>query len=137
MAIAGWQARLLSEAAEHGIWEARTMPRCQAGRVKDANGHQAHANDHMRRCVELIRAGINWVKSIDPPRDQSPIWPQGFASPPHGQPVPEGIDWTSGVGPLRGSITTNELPVCVRVVGLRQTGALGVWHAIMDWATVR
>lgn len=84
----------------HGIWEARTMTSVakQTG-VKTQMGNQAHANDHMRRCVELIRAGIiGKVKSIHAWTNR-PIWPQGFASPPQRQPVPDGIDWDQWVGP--------------------------------------
>ena len=45
-------------------------------------GNQAHANDHMRRCVELIRAGIvGKVKEIHAWTNR-PIWPQGFQTPP-------------------------------------------------------
>ncbi|RMF42218.1 MAG: gfo/Idh/MocA family oxidoreductase, partial [Planctomycetota bacterium] len=43
----------------HGIWEARVL--ADAARrtgVQTQMGNQAHAADHMRRCVELIRAGV-------------------------------------------------------------------------------
>ncbi len=84
----------------HGIWEARMMRRI-AGRtgVKTQMGNQAHANDHMRRAVELIRAGvIGKVKEVHAWTNR-PIWPQGFAKPPTAEAVPAGIDWNQWVGP--------------------------------------
>jgi predicted dehydrogenase len=84
----------------HGIWEARMMTSVarQTG-VKTQMGNQAHANDHMRRCVELIRAGVvGKVQEIHAWTNR-PIWPQGFASPPPKEPVPDGIDWAQWVGP--------------------------------------
>lgn len=84
----------------HGIWEARMLNQVadQTG-VKTQMGNQAHANDHMRRCVELIRAGvIGQVKEIHAWTNR-PIWPQGFQSPPPSEPVPAGIHWEQWVGP--------------------------------------
>lgn len=84
----------------HGIWEAR-MLRELANRhgVKTQMGNQAHANDHMRRAVELIRAGIiGPVKEIHAWTNR-PIWPQGFERAPEKEPVPEGIDWEQWIGP--------------------------------------
>ncbi|KAA5547296.1 Gfo/Idh/MocA family oxidoreductase [Roseiconus nitratireducens] len=84
----------------HGIWEARTMNAVakQTG-MKTQMGNQAHANDHLRRCVELIRSGvIGKVKEIHAWTNR-PIWPQGFHSPPPKVPTPAGIDWNQWVGP--------------------------------------
>ena len=84
----------------HGIWEARMMTEVarQTG-VKTQMGNQAHANDHMRECVELLRAGIvGKIKEIHAWTNR-PIWPQGFAAAPEEQPVPEGIDWDQWIGP--------------------------------------
>ena len=84
----------------HGIWEARMMAQIasQTG-VKTQMGNQAHANDHMRRCVELIRAGIiGKVKEIHAWTNR-PIWPQGFHSPPAKEAVPAAIDWNQWIGP--------------------------------------
>lgn len=84
----------------HAIWEARRLKEIAAKTgVKTQMGNQAHANDHMRRCVELIRGGvIGKVKEIHAWTNR-PIWPQGFQSPPPAQPVPEGIDWNQWIGP--------------------------------------
>ncbi len=84
----------------HGIWEARMMTNIAAETgVKTQMGNQAHANDHMRRCVELIRAGvIGKVKAVHTWTNR-PIWPQGFAAPPKPVKVPEGIDWKQWIGP--------------------------------------
>ncbi|MCR9294868.1 MAG: Gfo/Idh/MocA family oxidoreductase [bacterium] len=84
----------------HGIWEARTMAQvAHKTGVKTQMGNQAHANDHMRRCVELIRAGIVGKVSEIHTWTNRPIWPQGFARPPEPQKVPAGIDWKQWVGP--------------------------------------
>ena len=84
----------------HGIWEARMMAKlAQQTGVKTQMGNQAHANDHMRRCIELVRAGvIGKVKEVHAWTNR-PIWPQGFASPPAKEDVPPGIDWNQWVGP--------------------------------------
>jgi predicted dehydrogenase len=84
----------------HGIWEARALTQLakQTG-VKTQMGNQAHANDHMRRCVELIRGGVIGKVTEIHAWTNRPIWPQGFAAPPEKVPVPEGIDWAQWVGP--------------------------------------
>ncbi|MFN3189530.1 MAG: Gfo/Idh/MocA family protein [Aureliella sp.] len=84
----------------HGIWEARMMREvAERTGVKTQMGNQAHANDHMRRCVELLRAGvIGKVKAIHTWTNR-PIWPQGFKSPPDAVPVPDAIDWKQWIGP--------------------------------------
>lgn len=84
----------------HSIWEARQLAElADRNGVKTQMGNQAHANDHMRRCVELIRAGVvGKVKEIHAWTNR-PIWPQGFAAPPAKQPVPAGIDWHQWIGP--------------------------------------
>lgn len=84
----------------HGIWEARMMAQVAAETgVKTQMGNQAHANDHMRRCVELIRAGvIGNVKEVHTWTNR-PIWAQGFASPPPAMKVPSAINWKQWIGP--------------------------------------
>ena len=67
--------------------------------VKTQMGNQAHANDHMRRCVELIRSGIiGKVKEVHAWTNR-PIWPQGFQKAPEKQAVPEWLDWEQWIGP--------------------------------------
>jgi len=84
----------------HSIWEARMLANvARETGVKTQMGNQAHANDHMRRCVELIRAGIvGKIEEIHAWTNR-PIWPQGFAAPPPKEEVPEGINWEQWVGP--------------------------------------
>ncbi len=84
----------------HGIWEARMMAQlADRTGVKTQMGNQAHATDHMRRCVELIRAGlIGKVKEVHAWTNR-PIWPQGFSKPPTPEAVPDGIDWQQWIGP--------------------------------------
>lgn len=84
----------------HGIWEARELTRVAAETgVKTQMGNQAHAQDHMRRCVELIQAGvIGKVREIHAWTNR-PIWPQGFATRPEAEDVPEWLDWEQWIGP--------------------------------------
>lgn len=86
----------------HGIWEARSLADLtQKTGVKTQMGNQAHAKDHMRRCVELIRAGvIGKVREIHAWTNR-PIWPQGFASPPKAEKIPTGVDWEQWIGPAQ------------------------------------
>ena len=86
----------------HGIWEARMMTEiAKKTGVKTQMGNQGHAKDHMRRCVELIRAGvIGKVKEIHAWTNR-PIWPQGFSIAPDIESVPDGIDWDQWIGPAR------------------------------------
>ncbi len=84
----------------HGLWEARMMAQIarQTG-VKTQMGNQAHANSHMRRCVELIRAGIIGKVTEIHAWTNRPIWPQGFDSPPAKEDVPAAMDWNQWIGP--------------------------------------
>ena len=84
----------------HGIWEARMLRKmANESNVKTQMGNQAHANDHMRRCVELIRAGVIGKVTEVHAWTNRPIWPQGFATAPTGEPVPESMDWQQWIGP--------------------------------------
>lgn len=84
----------------HSIWEARTLRQlAETTGVKTQMGNQAHANDHMRECVELIRAGVvGKVKEIHAWTNR-PIWPQGFATPPPKETTREAINWEQWIGP--------------------------------------
>tara|TARA_R110002096_G_scaffold67332_11_gene163414 strand:- start:18249 stop:19751 length:1503 start_codon:yes stop_codon:yes gene_type:complete len=84
----------------HGIWEARMLTEVAAKMgVQTQMGNQAHANSHMRRVVELVRAGIiGKVKEVHAWTNR-PIWPQGFQTPPAAEAVPAGIDWEQWIGP--------------------------------------
>ena len=84
----------------HGIWEARMLRELASrSNVKTQMGNQAHANDHMRRCVELIRAGVIGKVTAVHAWTNRPIWTQGFAVPPAKEAVPDGVDWNQWVGP--------------------------------------
>ncbi len=84
----------------HGIWEARTLAQmAQRTGLKTQMGNQAHARNHLRRCVELIRAGIiGKIKEVHAWTNR-PIWPQGFQTAPAKDPVPEWLDWAQWIGP--------------------------------------
>lgn len=84
----------------HSIWEARMLAKIASDTsVKTQMGNQAHANNHMRDCVEAIRAGIvGKVKEIHAWTNR-PIWAQGFKSPPTAESIPDAIDWNQWIGP--------------------------------------
>ncbi|MEO0414970.1 MAG: Gfo/Idh/MocA family oxidoreductase [Verrucomicrobiota bacterium] len=84
----------------HGIWEARTLTElaAQTG-VKTQMGNQAHANSHMRRVVELLRAGVLGKVTEVHAWTNRPIWAQGFSETPPAETPPTGIDWEQWVGP--------------------------------------
>lgn len=121
----------------HGIWEARMLTQlAKETGVKTQMGNQAHANDHMRRCVELIRSGI-----IGPVREahtwtNRPIWPQGFAEPPAKERVPKWLDWKQWEGPAPSvGYNGNIAPFSWRGWWDYGTGALGDMAChIMDMA---
>jgi len=84
----------------HSIWEARVLTRvARETGVKTQMGNQAHANHHMRRVVELVRAGVIGKVTEIHAWTNRPIWPQGFAAPPEPEIVPAGIDWEQWIGP--------------------------------------
>ena len=121
----------------HGIWEARVLTElAKKHGVKTQMGNQAHANDHMRRCVELIRAGV-----IGPVREahtwtNRPIWPQGFAKPPAKENMPSWLDWEQWIGPApEVGYNANIAPFAWRGWWDYGTGALGDMAChIMDMA---
>jgi len=84
----------------HSIWEARTLTEVAAKTgVKTQMGNQAHANSHMRRVIELLRAGLLGKITEVHAWTNRPIWPQGFTKPPAKEEVPLGIDWEQWIGP--------------------------------------
>lgn len=126
----------------HGIWEARTIAEVarQTG-VKTQMGNQAHAMDHMRRCVELIRGGvIGKVKEVHAWTNR-PIWPQGFDQLPAKADAPSGLDWKQWIGPAPAVPFSPQIaPFKWRGWWNYGTGALGDMAChIMDlgyWATL-
>jgi predicted dehydrogenase len=87
------EARLMARAAEHY-------------KVKTQMGNQAHANEPIRRAVELIRAGV-----IGPVREvhawtNRPIWPQGAKAlqereDSRSKSAPSDLDWDLWLGPAK------------------------------------
>ena len=61
-------------------------------------GCQGHSGDDGRRVVELIRGGLIGKVSEVHVWTNRPVWPQGVAKPPP-QPVPDGYDWQTWLGP--------------------------------------
>ena len=111
----------------HGIWEARTLTRlAEETGVKTQMGNQAHANDHMRRVVELLRAGVIGKVSEVHAWTNRPIWAQGFSSPPPAEKPPPGIDWEQWIGPApRVEYSSRIAPFAWRGWWNYGTGALG------------
>jgi predicted dehydrogenase len=61
-------------------------------------GNQGHSGDDGRRVVELIRGGvIGQVREVHVWTNR-PVWPQGVNKPAP-QPVPDGLDWQTWLGP--------------------------------------
>jgi predicted dehydrogenase len=84
----------------HSIAEARLMAEtARLHGVATQMGNQAHANEVVRRGVELIRGGIiERVREVHAWTNR-PIWPQGMATRPPGAPVPASLDWDLWLGP--------------------------------------
>ncbi|MCA9129830.1 MAG: Gfo/Idh/MocA family oxidoreductase [Planctomycetales bacterium] len=82
------------------ISESRALAKlAQETGVQTQMGNQAHANNHMRRCIELIRSGIvGKIQEIHAWTNR-PIWPQGFAEAPPVSQVPAWLNWQQWIGP--------------------------------------
>jgi predicted dehydrogenase len=84
----------------HSIWEARRLAETAAQmKVQTQMGNQAHAGEPIRRCVELLRAGVLGRVSEVHAWTNRPIWPQGMTQWPDPVPVPKGLDWEQWIGP--------------------------------------
>ncbi len=86
----------------HSIWEARQLAEAAArNKVMTQMGNQAHANEPIRRAVELIRAGmIGKVREVHCWTNR-PIWPQGMNKYPSKAEVPAHLDWDLWLGPAK------------------------------------
>jgi predicted dehydrogenase len=84
----------------HSVWEARLMTEtAREKKVATQMGNQAHADEPIRRGVELIRAGLIGRVSEVHAWTNRPIWPQGMTERPPEMPVPETLDWDLWLGP--------------------------------------
>lgn len=84
----------------HGIWEARMLTEMAAKTgVVTQMGNQAHAEDHMRRVVELIRAGLIGDITEVHAWTNRPIWPQGIPRWPEAEDAPGHVNWDLWIGP--------------------------------------
>ena len=84
----------------HGIWEARMLTElAEKTGVVTQMGNQAHSENHMRRMVELIRAGlIGDVQEVHAWTNR-PIWPQGIPEWPEAEEAPKHVNWDLWIGP--------------------------------------
>ena len=84
----------------HGIWEARQLTRvAEKTGVVTQMGNQAHAQDHMRRVVELVRAGLIGEVTEIHAWTNRPIWPQAIPKWPEAEAAPKHINWDLWLGP--------------------------------------
>ena len=85
----------------HNLHEARVMTDyARENKLATQMGNQAHAGDHIRRAVELIRAGIIGKVHTVHTWTNRPVWPQGgISTRPPKQPVPDSLDWDLWLGP--------------------------------------
>ncbi len=111
----------------HGLWEARAVTQvAKETGVVTQMGNQAHAENHMRRCVELVRAGvIGKVKEVHVWTNR-PIWPQAVPRFPDAEEAPKHIDWDLWIGPAPFTPYSSKiLPFNWRGYWDFGTGALG------------
>lgn len=121
----------------HGIWEARKLTEvAKKTEVVTQMGNQAHAEDHMRRVVELVRAGLIGDVTEIHAWTNRPIWPQAMQKWPDADPVPKHIDWDLWLGPAPfRDYSTQIAPFKWRGYWDFGTGALGDMAChIMDCA---
>ena len=84
------------------VWEARMMrDLAREKKLATQMGNQGSSYDGLRRCVELIHAGV-----VGKPLElhvwtNRPIWPQGVARPEGEDPVPDNLDWDLWLGPAK------------------------------------
>lgn len=111
----------------HSIWEARQMTEtARAAGVATQMGNQAHANEPIRRGVELIRAGMLGKVSEVHTWTNRPIWPQGMTAKPPAESVPETLKWDLWLGPVpEQSYSAQYVPFKWRGWWDFGTGALG------------
>ena len=86
----------------HTVAEARLLQRtAQEMGVVTQMGNQGHSGDGVRELCEMLWDGaIGGVTEAHTWTDR-PIWPQGFAAPLPGEPVPDTMDWDLWIGSAR------------------------------------
>lgn len=111
----------------HSIWEARQMMEtARTAGVATQMGNQAHANEPIRRAVELTRAGMLGKVTEVHTWTNRPKWPQGMTSKPAAESVPETLDWDLWLGPAPDQSYSSEyVPFKWRGWWDFGTGALG------------
>ena len=117
------QARLLSEADGHSIYEARRM--AEVAREMEV-ATQVAVGNQASEATRLLCEWI-WAGAIGPVREvhnwsSRPFWPQGIARPEPSEPVPRNLDWDLWLGPAPARPYTPRVPAVrvARLVRLRQ-----------------
>ncbi|MBC8870790.1 MAG: Gfo/Idh/MocA family oxidoreductase [Planctomycetes bacterium] len=84
----------------HTIYEARRMGEvAREMKVATEMGNQGTANNDLRKSAAFVQGGgLGDVKEVHVWTNR-PIWPQGLGRPEGEDPVPEGVNWESWIGP--------------------------------------
>jgi len=82
------------------VAEARRMAEmCAKMKVPTQMGNQGHANEGNRLVVEYVQSGVlGDIKEVHTWTNR-PVWAQGIKKRPPTEPVPDGLDWDSWIGP--------------------------------------
>jgi hypothetical protein len=84
------------------IFEARLLRDLAAKKnLATQMGNQGSANSGLRRCVEIVQAGLIGQVGELHVWTNRPIWPQGFDRPPGEDPVPDYLNWDAWIGPAQ------------------------------------
>jgi hypothetical protein len=85
----------------HNIANARLMVKvAREKNVVTQMGNLGSANDHLRRAVELIQAGVIGLPKEVHVWSDRPVWPQGLNRPDGADdPAADALDWDSWIGP--------------------------------------
>jgi len=133
---------LVQKPLTHSMAEARQLTlAAREHKIVSKMGNQGQASEETRRVVELIRGGaVGTVKEIHIWTDR-PIWTQGGARPGWTDPVPQGLDWESWIGPAPMRPFAAKWPADHAVRGLKsfhkqeQVYHPFVWRGWWDFGT--
>lgn len=92
----------LEKPLAHNIWETRFLAQAAAKyKVATQMGNQGYSADGARIASEIIWSGeIGNVTEVHASTDR-PVWPQGIATPPPEETVPDTLSWDLWLGPAQ------------------------------------
>ncbi len=84
----------------HTVWESRQLAEAtDKYKLATQMGNQGHANEGNRTIAAFVQGGhLGDITEIHCFTNR-PIWPQGMPRPTGNDPIPEGFDWNSWLGP--------------------------------------